>query len=576
MSGSPFLKKPKIDIEDENGKTIEEDTINEQEEALVALIDHRTKEVVHLRQRVSYYTSQLNEAERKLEETQIKFAHLQGRDNVTALKNSFRKEGVKVERRSTSPIQVSEGSSRSQSQFPPRSGQEAVKSSGDNLKFVGTPISPFYKKEDSPQTQSQSRRPATPSTSQPIKMNASGTKVSSGSGSQPTASRSTDVNNIVQPKEEKSHRTSSQREPMGTQPKGTKRNLELKEHKELIPLIGSCSSPHIIRSQTGCFLSSQHKRKLRSLVLCPTNDQLFVTSALDGDVNLWQVQGRGSSAHRLSTTDCQSDKQRRWPEDIAWHPQGTSLFSIYSADGGDSQISILNLNKGKEKARVTFLEDKPHVKGIINSIIFTPWDESCFVTGGSDHAVVLWNEKDAEDSWKPKALHRNMHSSAVMGVAGMQHKKIVISVGADKRIIGYDLAYGRADYKHQIESKCMSVLPNPCDFNLFMVQTGTPERQLRLFDIRVRQMEIHSYGWKQESSDSQSALINQAWSPDGLYITSGSADPAIHVFDIRYNAHKPSQSIKAHQKRVFKALFMARDNLQNLQPEIGDLRGKSE
>ncbi|CAA3033188.1 U5 small nuclear ribonucleo 40 kDa [Olea europaea subsp. europaea] len=207
------------------------------------------------------------------------------------------------------------------------------------------------------------------------------------------------------------------------------------------------------------------------------------------------------------------------------------------------------------KARVTFLEDKPHVKGIINSITFTPWDESCFVTGGSDHAVVLWNEQHAEDSWKPKALHRSMHSSAVMGVAGMQHKKIVISVGADKRIIGYDLACGRADYKHQIESKGMSVLPNPCDFNLFMVQTGTPERQLRLFDIRVRQMELHSYGWKQESSESQSALINQAWSPDGLYITSGSADPAIHVFDIRYNARKPSQSIRAHQKRVFKAIW---------------------
>lgn len=83
----------------------------------------------------------------------------------------------------------------------------------------------------------------------------------------------------------------------------------------------------------------------------------------------------------------------------------------------------------------------------------------------------------------------------------------------------------------------------------------TIERQLRLFDFRLRQTEVHAFGWKQESSDSQSALINQAWSPDGLYITSGSVDPVIHVFDIRYNSHKPSQSIKAHQKRVFKAIW---------------------
>ena len=81
------------------------------------------------------------------------------------------------------------------------------------------------------------------------------------------------------------------------------------------------------------------------------------------------------------------------------------------------------------------------------------------------------------------------------------------------------------------------------------------EKQLRLYDIRLRHTELHSFGWKQESSDSQSALINQAWSPDGLYLSSGSADPVIHIFDIRYNARKPSQSIRAHQKRVFKAVW---------------------
>lgn len=90
---------------------------------------------------------------------------------------------------------------------------------------------------------------------------------------------------------------------------------------------------------------------------------------------------------------------------------------------------------------------------------------------------------------------------------------------------------------------------------VFFFSYRTLGRQLRLFDIRLRQTEIHSFGWKQESSESQSALINQAWSPDGLYLSSGSADPVIHIFDIRYNADKPSQSIRAHQKRVFKAAW---------------------
>lgn len=110
---------------------------------------------------------------------------------------------------------------------------------------------------------------------------------------------------------------------------------------------------------------------------------------------------------------------------------------------------------------------------MINNISFMPWEESCFVTGGSDHAVVLWKEREGEaNAWKPKALHRSFHSSAVMGVAGMQQKNIVLSAGADKRIIGFDVDAGRADFKHQIDSKCMSVLPNPRDFNLFMVHAG--------------------------------------------------------------------------------------------------------
>ncbi|XP_057480693.1 uncharacterized protein LOC130767731 isoform X1 [Actinidia eriantha] len=527
----PVLKKPKAEEREEglggevseNG-TAENISRSEQEEALVALIEHRTKEVEHLRKRIDYYKSQLDQAESRLEDSKSKLARIRIHDSVTSSKNS-RGDGikdVKVERRSISPIQIIEDSTQKQPQSRPQLVIPAMNPKiSSPMKMVGS-----FTNDSSSQVQAR----------------------------KPKMSVLNPSNSDTKLKEDKYQKTPSEQEATHVQDKGTKRKFEQKEHKELIRLIRSCASPCTIHCQTGCLISSQHKRKLRSLVLCPTNDQLFVTSALDGVVNLWQVQARGSSASLLSSTDSISPKQRRWPEDIAWHPEGSSLFSAYSADSGDSQISVLNLNKKKGEARVRFLDAKPHVKGIINNIVFMPWDNVCFVTAGSDHAVMLWTEKE-ENSWKSKALHRSLHSSAVMGVAGMHHKQIVLSAGADKRIIGFDLSTERVDYRHQIDSKCMSILPNPCDFNLFMVQTGTPERQLRLFDIRLRQTEIHAFGWKQESSESQSALINQAWSPDGLYITSGSADPVIHIFDIRYNAHKPSQSVKAHQKRVFKAVW---------------------
>ncbi|KAL6319372.1 hypothetical protein AAG906_014046 [Vitis piasezkii] len=502
-------RKPKVEVDDritteEDG---DENSRDEQEEALVALIEHRTKEVEHIRKRITYYQSQLQEAEKKLLDSQAQLGRLRSKDNLVSSRSSVDNgtKKVKVERRSTSPLQLQ---SRPELLIP------AVN----------------------------------PKISQPVKLADAGTRARS-----PTPNHAHSVGKV---KWEKSHGSSSEREMVEVQDKGTKRKFEPKEHKELITSIATSSSPVIVRCYSSSHISSQHKRKLRSLVLCPVNNQLFATSALDGIVNLWQIQARGSGASLLSATDCLSQKQRRWPEDMAWHPEGNSIFSVYNADDGDSQISVLNLNRTKgQGARVTFLEEKPHVKGIINSISFMPWENPCFVTGGSDHAVVLWNEKDEEKLWKPKALHRNMHSSAVMGVAGMQQKQIVLSVGADKRIIGLDLHTGRTDFKHQIDSKCMSIVPNPCDFNLYMVQAGTPGKQLRLFDIRLRQTELHAFGWKQESSDSLSALINQTWSPDGLYITSGSVDPVIHIFDIRSYAHKPSQSIKAHQKRVFKAIW---------------------
>lgn len=69
--------------------------------------------------------------------------------------------------------------------------------------------------------------------------------------------------------------------------------------------------------------------------------------------------------------------------------------------------------------------EKPYVKGTINTIDFIPWEISCFATGGSDHAVVLWTEVGR--SWTSKPIHRKLHSSSsVMGtVAGMKQKQIV-------------------------------------------------------------------------------------------------------------------------------------------------------
>nr|AFJ66161.1 hypothetical protein 11M19.2 [Arabidopsis halleri] len=424
--------------EDEEDEEANVSCREEQEEVLVALVEHRSNEIERLNHHISNYQNKLVEAERSLQNSKAKLAQLRG---VSVPCISAKKDNK--------PLKT--------------------------LRNVN--VSEDY---------------ASPSPSKTLRPCDSSDHPRSSCGSSVSKAKTV----VVKQKSETS------RDSPNVKDRGMKRKFEQKEHKELIRLIARNSSPTTVKCHTSNQISSQHKRKLRSLILCPVNEQLFATRYFS----------------------------------FVW-------------------------------VKVTFLENKPHVKGIINNIKFMPWESTCFVTGGSDHAVVLWNESDDEENkWKSKTLHRNLHSAAVMGVDGMRNKNVVLSVGADKRIYGFDVQVGRADYKHQIDYKCMSILANPCDFNLFMVQSGgftkeasrhcnvrEPEKQLRLFDIRLRKTELHSFGWKQDSSESQSALINQSWSPDGLYITSGSVDPVIHVFDIRYNARKPTQSIKAHQKRVFKA-----------------------
>ncbi|WZZ90656.1 hypothetical protein YC2023_119235 [Brassica napus] len=308
-------------------------------------------------------------------------------------------------------------------------------------------------------------------------------------------------------------------------------------------------------------LPSGHTKRMRSLALSPSNRDLFATSALDGVVHFWKLQSDRSSATLFKTINRVEVDQKRWAEDIAWHPHKSALFSVYTADEGHAQISALYLNEARETCESKFLKDRPHIKGLINRIMFTPWDDPCFITGGCDHAVVLWREQCENNAWKSRLLHKDLHTSAVMGVAGMRHNNLVLSCGDDRRFVGFDAREEKVTFKHRLDNKCTNLLPNPRDVNLVMLQTRQLDRQLRLYDVRLPQTELFSFGWKQESSESQSALINQSWSPDGLHISSGSSDPAIHIFDIRYNAASPSLSIKAHKKRVFKAEWHSSNQL---------------
>lgn len=139
-------------------------------------------------------------------------------------------------------------------------------------------------------------------------------------------------------------------------------------------------------------------------------------------------------------------------------------FTIFKILIAYSRVEFDHMQSCESK----FMKDS---KGLINRIMFTPWDDPCFITGGCDHAVVLWREQYKNNEWKSTLLHKDLHSSAVMGVAGMRHNNLVLSCGDDRRFVGYDAREEKLTFRHRLDNRCTSLLPNPRDVNLVMVHT---------------------------------------------------------------------------------------------------------
>ncbi|KZV21773.1 hypothetical protein F511_02931 [Dorcoceras hygrometricum] len=286
MSGPPFLKKPKVvivkieDEKEENGEGIVEERLwKEQEAALLALVEHRAKEVEQLRERVAYYKSQLDEALTRLMDTQTELSRHRGqRTSMTS--ETFRNCIKKVKESSASPANMSVDSVQSQFQYKPKLlSEDFIESSADDHRIEGAGF--LCKNRDSSQEKYHSKPQlvipsVNPSMSHPMTMKESGNKVSGDSVAFLTASIATQINSNGKQNGGKSHKTSLEQENMESQPNGTKRKHVAERDKDLIALIGSLGSPHRFHCQT-VLLSSQHKRRLRSLELCPTNDNLFVT-----------------------------------------------------------------------------------------------------------------------------------------------------------------------------------------------------------------------------------------------------------------------------------------------------------
>ncbi|KAF8097851.1 hypothetical protein N665_0280s0050 [Sinapis alba] len=566
MAATAALKKQKIEEEKVLSTQIPDD-----KEGLLEFMDQRAKSIQRCKDQISILERKLAEERNLMADAETKFLQL---DRVES--DTFSKTKPKVSGKTGSLFGIAEFWSEG-GKVKSSNGTSTIHVRGEKMEYEISTPRPRSEKDPSklpsiilpPSFKRKASAPVRPEVNEPAV-----TRSSNVSKEEAKRSHATISNKVVRETQGRDDHIdkgfAKPRIRVSSNISGQARHEKsgFHGHDELIALIGRSSLRPTIESRTVAILPSGHTKRMRSLAVSLSNRDLFATSALDCVVHFWKLQSNRSSATLFKTVNRVGLDQKRWAEDIAWHPHRSELFSVYTADEGHAQISALYLNEALKSCESKFLKNRPHSKGLINRIMFTPWDDPCFITGGCDHAVVLWREQCESNAWKSRLLHRDLHSSSVMGVAGMRHKNLVLSCGDDRRFIGFDARAEKATFTHRLDNRCTNLLPNPRDVNLVMVHTRQLDRQLRLYDVRLPQTELFSFGWKQESSETQSALINQSWSPDGLHISSGSSDPVIHIFDIRYNAPSPSLSIKAHKKRVFKAEWQSSQQLVSISSDL--------
>ncbi|GAB2209933.1 hypothetical protein Droror1_Dr00027161, partial [Drosera rotundifolia] len=220
--------------------------LKEQEETLVLLVDHYVNEVERLRLSVAHYQKELTEMERRLHESEAKLARVRSRNKVVSSQRDSRRSIFE------------EALAQQISDKSPEPGHEETsprkRKSKQILVIPDVPVPPSFKK---------------------VSASIQGPECSSMTGANLASTRH--FESPILNRAENSYGDPPDHGPIRSQASGIKRKKVCREHKELIPSVSTWSSPHLFHCHSSIHIPSQHKKKLRCLSLCPTNDRLFIT-----------------------------------------------------------------------------------------------------------------------------------------------------------------------------------------------------------------------------------------------------------------------------------------------------------
>ncbi len=285
-------------------------------------------------------------------------------------------------------------------------------------------------------------------------------------------------------------------------------------------LLASCSvdSTIIIRNRaTGAVIKTiRQPQGITAIDFSPGGKQL-VSSSYDGIVRIWNIDGR------LEKTFTGS-RGTVWT--VAFSPTGNCIAS----SGDDAVIRIWDISSGKITSELTGHRLNVWI------VKFNP-DGNSLASGSFDNVIKIWNVADGTCINDIKG-----HTEAVVDLAFTHDGKRLASSSDDKTIRIWNVEGGNFIKEFSVKEHIQALAFSPDDKRLMsggrdqdqlgeLIQNFTGDSR-RYKGVSARLWDVSTGKILQTFSEHANDVNDVAYSPDGLWIATASADGTVGLWEV--------------------------------------------
>ncbi|KAM7543119.1 hypothetical protein Aperf_G00000014301 [Anoplocephala perfoliata] len=256
-------------------------------------------------------------------------------------------------------------------------------------------------------------------------------------------------------------------------------------------------------------LLTGHESEVFCVKFVPTDGSYIVSAGFDRQIFIWETYG-----------EC--DNVAVMPGhggaiiDLALSTDGELLYSASS----DKTIAIWDLNTCQRVKKI-----RGH-QNIVNSVDIARRGPQMIVSGSDDGTVRLWDRRQKTE------VQNFQNTYQVLSVTFNDTAEMIFSGGIDNIIKGWDLRKLDVAMRLNGHTDTVTGLALSPDGNFLL--SNAMDNTLRVWDVRpfappercskILYGHLHTY---------EKNLLRCAWSSDGQYVTCGSGDRYVHVWDTK-------------------------------------------